>query len=419
MTPDRGDRVPAHVAAEAVARRSYGKLVALLATETRDVEAAEDAVAEALASALAHWPMHGSPANPEGWLLAAARRKMIDAIRRRRTAEQSAPHLTLLAEEVESESSGGTTEIPDHRLALMFACAHPAIDVGVRAPLILQVVLGLDAKRIASAFLMSPGTMGQRLTRSKNKIRRAGVPFRIPDRQELPDRLEAVLDAIYAVFSEGWADSGGSDVSRRGLAEEALFLGRLVTELLPDAAEAFGLMSLMLYVEARRGARRDDQGEYVPLSEQDPARWDFAMIQEAEALLLHARGLQAIGRFQLEAALQSAHVHRRRTGTPNWEAVLQLYDALLALTGSPVVAVNRALVVAELRGAAAGLQAMERIGDARLTEYQPYWAARAELLVKTDRRAEARQAYDVAIGLERDPAVRGFLQKRQRLFHAR
>jgi RNA polymerase sigma-70 factor (ECF subfamily) len=408
-----GDPVRAYAAAEAVARRSYGKLVALLATQTGDIAAAEDALADALASALAHWPTHGNPENPEGWLLAAARRKMIDAIRRRRTAERATPHLKLLAEEADNESSDGG-EIPDQRLALMFACAHPAIEVGVRAPLILQVVLGLDAKRIASAFLTSPGTMGQRLTRAKNKIRQAGIPFRIPDRQELPNRLDAVLDAIYAVFSEGWADSVGSDVVHRDLTEEALFLGRLVTELLPDAAEAFGLLALMLYVQARRTARRDDRGEYVPLTEQDPACWDSAMIEEAEALLLRGRELRSIGRYQLEAALQSAHVHRRRTGTPNWDAVLELYDALLALTGSPVVAVNRALVIVELRGAAAGLEAMEEIADARLTGYQPYWAARAELLAKTNRRAEARHAYDVAVGLERDPAVRRFLQNRQR-----
>ncbi len=414
MSFEQGDnQVLARAAVEAVARRSYGKLVALLASQTRNVEAAEDALADALASALAHWPTHGNPANPEGWLLAAARHKVLDAIRRRGTAERATPHLTLLAEEVDDASSDGR-EIPDHRLALMFACAHPAIEVGVRAPLILQVVLGLDAKRIASAFLTSSGTIGQRLTRAKNKIRQAGIPFRIPERQELPNRLDAVLDAIYAVFSEGWADSGGSDVVRRDLAEEALFLGRLVTELLPDAAEAFGLLALMLYVEARRTARRDDRGEYVPLTDQDPARWDSAMIRDAEALLLHGRDFQSIGRYQLEAALQSAHVHRRRTGTPNWEAVLQLYDALLGLTGSPVVAVNRALVMAELRGATAGLETMEAIADARLTEYQPYWAARAELLAKTNRCAEARHAYDVAVGLERDPAVRRFLQKRQR-----
>jgi RNA polymerase sigma-70 factor (ECF subfamily) len=249
-------------AAEAVARRSYGKLVALLATQTRDVEAAEDALAEAFSSALAHWPSGGCPSNPEAWLLAAARRKVIDAVRRRRSAERSTPDLQLLVEELDS-AQALTTAIPDHRLALMFACAHPAIEVGIRAALMLQVVLGFDAKRIASAFLASPGTMGQRLTRAKNKIRQARIPFRIPDRHELSGRLDAVLDAIYAAFAEGWADSGGSDVVRRDLADEALFLGRLVTELIPEAAEAFGLLALMLSVEARRAARRGESGEYV------------------------------------------------------------------------------------------------------------------------------------------------------------
>ncbi len=407
------DERQGHRAAEAVARRSYGKLVALLATETRDVEAAEDALGQALLSALAHWPAEGCPSNPEGWLLAAARRKVIDAIRRRQSAERATPHLKLLADELES-SPTIHSDIPDRRLALMFACAHPALDVGIRAPLMLQVVLGLDAKRIASAFLTSPGTMGQRLTRAKNKIRRAAVPFRIPERDELPLRLDAVLDAIYAVFTEGWAQSGGAELAQRNLEEEALFLGRLVPELVPDAAEALGLLALMLYVDARRRERRDDGGEYVPLSEQDPARWDSSMIEEAEECLLRARRAGPMGRYQLEAALQSAHVHRRRTGTPNWEAVVQLYDALFDLTGSPIVALNRALATAELRGPAAALEAIDRIADARLTEYQPYWAARAELLVRASRHAEALYAYDLAIGLERDPALRRFLQQRRR-----
>ncbi|MGO9836598.1 MAG: RNA polymerase sigma factor [Polyangiaceae bacterium] len=334
-------------------------------------------------------------------------------MRRRRSAERSTSDLQLLFEELDS-AQALTTAIPDHRLALMFACAHPAIEVGIRAPLMLQVVLGFDAKRIASAFLVSPGTMGQRLTRAKNKIRQACIPFRIPDRHELSGRLDVVLDAIYAAFAEGWADSGGSDVVRRDLADEALFLGRLVTELIPGAAEALGLLALMLYIEARRVARRSESGEYVPLTEQEPARWDSRMIGEAEALLRRARGVGPIGRYQLEAALQSAHLFRRSTATPNWEAVLQLYDALFDLTASPIVAVNRALIVAELRGPRAGLESLERIADERLTEYQPYWAARAELLSKTDQLTEARHAYEVAIGLERDPAVRRFLQDRQR-----
>jgi RNA polymerase sigma-70 factor (ECF subfamily) len=412
VTIERRDDQPWHLAAEAVARRSYGKLVALLATETHDVEAAEDALSEALVSALAHWPTAGRPSNPEGWLLAAARRKVIDTIRRRRSAERATAHLQFLADELEA-SPTIHFDIPDRRLALMFACTHPALEIGIRAPLMLQVVLGLDAKRIASAFLTSPGTMGQRLTRAKNKIRQASVPFHIPDRAELANRLDAVLDAIYTAFSEGWAQSGGSEVMQRDLEEEALFLGRLATELVPDAAEASGLLALMLHVDARRGARRDQSGEYVPLSEQDPARWDSPMIEEAEACLVRAHGLGPTGRFQLEAALQSAHIHRRRTGASNWEAVMRLYDALFSLTGSPIVALNRALVLAELQGPLAALEAIDQIADARLTEYQPYWAARAELLARTHRPDDARRAYDLAIGLAKDPAVRRFLQKRR------
>jgi len=267
---------------------------------------------------------------------------------------------------------------------------------------------------IASAFLTSPAAMGQRLVRAKDKIHQAGIPFRIPEREELPGRLGAVLDAIYAAFSEGWADTGGTDVARRDLAEEALYLGQLVAQLLPDEPEALGLVALMLHVEARRPARRNASGEYVPLAEQNMEYWNTDMIQVAEALLLRASALGAISRYQLEGALQSAHVHRRRAGQSNWAAVVQIYDALLELSGSPVVAINRALALAEVDGPTVGLASLETLtGDKRLTEYQPFWAARAELLARTGACADARHAYGVAIGLERDPAVRRFLQQRQ------
>jgi predicted RNA polymerase sigma factor len=402
----------AHTTADAVARRSYGKLIAFLAARTGDVAAAEDALSEAFAAALADWPRTGCPANPEAWLLTVARRKVIDAARRRRTAEMAAGQVQAFAEDL--AHAAATTDIPDHRLALMFACAHPAIELGIRAPLMLQVVLGLDAATIASAFLLAPTTMGQRLVRAKNKIRQAGIPFAIPEREELPDRLDTVLDAVYAAFAEGWTDAGGTDVARRDLAEEAVFLGRLVVELLPEAPEALGLLALMLHAEARRLARRNQGGEYVPLARQDPALWNSGMIDEAEDLLRRASALGSIGRYQLEGALQSAHVDRRRTGRANWAEVVQLYDGLLALSGSPVVAINRALAVAELHGAGAALEALQPLADdPRLTEYQPYWAARAELLARTSAREEARRAYEIAIGLERDPAVRRFLQQRQ------
>jgi predicted RNA polymerase sigma factor len=403
--------------AEAVARRSYGKLVAFLVARTRDVAQAEDALSEAFASALKDWPLNGCPSNPEGWILTVARRKAIDVNRRQRIGENAAGDLQLLAEGL--EAAVADAEIPDQRLALMFACAHPAIDAAIRAPLILQVILGFDAATIASAFLMSPAAMGQRLVRAKNKIREARIPFRIPDREELRPRLDAVLEAIYAAFAEGWIDPAGTDIARRDLADEAIFLGRLVTELLPNEPEALGLLALMLHAEARRAARRNVLGEYVPLAEQDATLWDAQLIDEAEALLRRASALGSIGRYQLEAAIQSAHVYRRRTAEGNWNEVVQLYDALLALSGSPVAAINRSLAIAEMHGAAAGLKAIQEVtADARLAEYQPYWAARAELLAKSGAHAEARDAYDTAISLERDPAIRRFLQNRQKSLSA-
>ncbi len=277
--------------------------------------------------------------------------KVIDGMRRRRTGEATADQLLILSEGLDEAAE--TPELPDQRLALLFACAHPAIEEGTRAPLMLQVVLGLDAAAIASAFLIAPGTMGQRLVRAKNKIRQAGIPFRVPERDELPSRLAAVLEAIYAAFAESWTSPGGADIARRELAGEAMFLARLITELLPNEPEALGLLALMLHADARRGARRTTQDDYVPLAEQDVALWDIAMIAEAEALLFRARECGVIGRYQLEAAIQSAHVHRRLSGVSNWEHVLTLYDGLLAISGSPVVAVNRSLAIAEVQGVSA------------------------------------------------------------------
>jgi predicted RNA polymerase sigma factor len=395
--------------ADAVARQSYGKLVAFLAARTRDVAAAEDALSEAFVAALADWPVNGCPANPEAWLLTVARRKMIDVFRGERRHEMASDQLQIMAEGL--EVAAAASEIPDQRLGLMFACAHPAIDAGIRTPLILQVVLGLDGKTIASAFLMSPAAISKRLVRAKDKIRQAGVPFRVPEREELPGRLDTVLEAIYAAFGEGWTDPGGTDLVRRDLREEALFLARLITELMPDEPEARGLLALMMHAEARRSARRNSKGQYVPLAEQDTNLWNSQMIMEAEELIGRAAALGSPGRFQLEAALQSAHVYRCRTGQTNWEEVVQLYDALHALSASPVVAINRALAIGEARGALAGLEALpDPASDARLTEYQPYWAARADLLARTGAREEARLAYQMAIGLERDDSVRRFLQ---------
>ncbi len=396
----RADDEHARDTAEAVARRSYGKLVAFLAARTSDVAGAEDALSDAFAAALTDWRASGTPESPEAWLIAVARHKLIDAARRRRSGEDAAGHLRLMAQE--------------------FTCAHPAIEPGIRAPLILQTILGFDAATIASAFLISPATMGQRLVRAKNKIRQAGIPFRVPERADLRVRLEAVLEAIYAAFAQGWSDPAGTEIRRRNLAEEGIWLGRLVASLLPDEPEALGLLALMLHADARRGARRTAQGAYVPLADQDPTLWDTQLIEEAEDLLFRASSMGVVGRYQLEAAVQSAHVVRRRTGRSDWAAIERIYDALLALTGSPVVAINRAIAVAETRGPAAGLVALDALADdAQLTEYQPYWAARARLLAQTGEVDAADQAYQRAIGLEPDPAVRRFLQQRRMELPAR
>jgi RNA polymerase sigma-70 factor (ECF subfamily) len=410
MVASRGGEL-AHSTAEAAARQSYGKLVAFLAARSGDVAAAEDALSEAFAAALADWPEKGCPVNPEAWLLTVARRKLIDAVRRRH-GEVGVEDLQNVGEMLGKDAED--EEIPDRRLALMFACAHPAIDAGIRAALMLQAVLGLDAGRIASAFLMSPTAMGQRLVRAKTKIRQAGVPFRVPERDELGERLETVLDAIYAAFAEGWMDAAGTDVARRDLAEEAIFLCRVVVDLLPDEPEAWGLLALMLYAEARRPARRNAEGLYIPLAEQDCRLWDAEKINDAETALTHASGMRLIGRYQLEAAIQSAHVARRRDGLKNWEAVVKLYDALMELTGSPVAGINRALALAEIEGPHAALKAINTVGgDPRVAQYQPYWAARAELLARTGACVEARDAYEIAIGLERDASVTQFLERRR------
>ncbi|HTV06926.1 MAG TPA: DUF6596 domain-containing protein [Acidobacteriaceae bacterium] len=419
MNPIEGNG-HAYSVAEEVARRSYGKLVAFLAARTRDVAAAEDALSEAFAAALADWPFNGCPANPEAWLLTVARRKAIDTHRAQRLEIPAAdlfPGDPSLAEALAAGPGSGPhaiPEIPDHRLALMFVCAHPAIEPAIRAPLILQSVLALDAARIASAFLTSPAAMGKRLVRAKEKIRQSAIPFGIPGHNQLPARLDAILDAIYAAFTEGWPDPDGADALRRDLIAESLFLARLIHQLLPNEPEATGLLALMLYAESRRSARRSPGGEYTPLAQQNPELWDAQQITEAEALLRQASALNRIGRYQLEAALQSAHINRRITGQDNWTQVVQLYDALLGLTHSPVVAINRAIAIAQTESPATALESLDHMkDDPRLAQYQPWWAARADLLARTGDHAHARHAYEIAIGLEPDPAVRRFLQQRQ------
>jgi RNA polymerase sigma-70 factor, ECF subfamily len=397
-----------HEILDGVVRSSRAKLVAFLAAGSGDLAAAEDALSEAFATALVAWPKDGCPANPEAWLLTVARRKLIDAVRRQREIASS-EELEELATSMTADPEHG---FPDQRLALLFACAHPAIDPVARAPLMLQAVLGLDAAQIANAFLVSPAAMAQRLVRAKIKIRDTRIPFRVPDRDELPERLDTVLNAIYACYAEGWSEAAGADPVRMELAAEAIFMGRLLAELIPDEPEAWGLLALMLFAEARRPARRNAAGEFVPLMQQNCTQWDGQMIAEAEAALRRASGAGVIGRFQLEAAIQSAHTDGLLRGRVEWSAILRLYDALVQLTRSPVAEINRAMVLAEVDGPQAGLYALDWVRtDKRVNEYQPYWAVRANLLARAGKSDEARHAYGIAIGLEREPAVRSYLQQ--------
>jgi RNA polymerase sigma-70 factor, ECF subfamily len=396
-------------AAERAARESYGRLIAFLCVRTRNIAAAEDALADAFAAALQAWPQTGVPRNPDAWLLTVARRRYIDAIRRQqRDMQAGEDQAMLLTEEADALVAAGD-HIPDRRLALMFACAHPAIERGARAPLILQTLFGLGAAQISEAFLVSPATMGQRLVRAKARLKDAGIPFRIPDPEQLPERLDVVLEAIYAAYSKAWGELG--EVVSSDLVGEAIWLGRLIVRLLAQEPEPKGLLALILYTEARRKARRGISEEYIPLEQQDIALWDTALIDEAEALLREASAGGPTGRHQLEAAIQSAHIARRLTGVDNWRSIIALYDHLLVLTGSPVAALNRAAALCELEGPVLALAALEQLAtDRRLADYQPYWATRAHLLARAGRREEAREAFTVAAGLATDPAVRHYLR---------
>ena len=399
----------ARAAAETAARVSYGRLLAIIARLTCDIAAAEDALADAFRAALETWPVRGVPANPDAWLVTAARRTAGHATRHVQIAKNAQNVIEMLHEESQNRPD---TPVPDDRLRLMFICAHPAIDENIRTPLMLQTVLGLDAARIASAFLLAPVTMGQRLVRAKTKIRDAGIAFRTPDRADLPDRLDAVLAAIYAAFGAAWEDAIGADPRNRDLTVEALFLARLIVSLLPDEPEARGLLSLMLYCEARRPARRAD-GILIPLDEQDTSLWSAPLIIEAENELVRAARSGVFGHYQTEAAIQSVHCQRAITGVTNWRALVTLYDLLAARAPTVGNLIARAAVHGAADGPASGLALLDALPGADITTYQPYCATRASLLSASGDHPGAVAAYDQAIGLTTDPAIRAFLMQRR------
>ena len=396
---------------ERIARESYGRLVAYLSVQTHDLAGAEDALSEALLKALSIWPRDGVPQNPEAWLLTTARNSLIDFFRHQKVASASEPEIALFTPHTTETTL--ETNFSDERLKLLFVCTHPAIDPAMHTPLMLQTALGLDAVRIGGAFLISPKTMGQRLVRAKTKIRDGGIRFEVPEKRQLPERLDAVLEAIYAAFGVGWDDMAGADQRGRGLAEESIWLARVLLQLLPGEAEIHGLLALMLHCEARRAARRDHDGRYVPLSEQDPKLWSQPLIEEAERHLAEASKLGRPGRFQLEAAIQSVHAERARSGRIEWAAIAQFYQQLNRLSPTIGRQTGYAAALAEAYGPEKGLAVLDAIEQDAILAYQPYWAVRAHLLQRFGKDAEARDAYDRAIGLAEDPAIREFLlQKR-------
>ena len=411
----------ARSAVDEVARTSYGRLLAYLAAGSRDLTAAEDALAEAVVAALRTWPDVGVPDHPDAWLLTAARRNLIDTARRREVARRALPGLTRLA-----VAAGSTGEppaasvddptIPDTRLELLFTCAHPAIAVGVRSPLMLQAVLGLDAARIASAFLVSPTSMGQRLVRAKAKIKEAGIPFVVPGPDQLPERLEFVLDAIYAAYGTGWDDPSGRDTRRRGLTGEGLRLARLVTELLPDEPEAHGLLAALLHIEARDPARRAADGAFVPLDRQDVRLWTPDLLSDAERHLAQAfahgpAGTGTVGPYQLHAAIQSVHNRRALTGHTDWTAIAGLYDGLALLTPSVGARVARAAAHMQAGDPWGALAMLDELDPSRVSGYQPYWVVRAHCLRATGDPGGAEHAGRVALGLTEEPALRHHLHR--------
>ena len=394
----------AHRAAVRAARDSYGRLVAWLAWQWRDVAAAEDALADAFATALAHWPKHGVPDSPEGWLMAAAKRNLLMAARRRRLAED--PALTIL---LPGDGAGETAPaaIPDDRLRLMLVCAHPAIDPAVHSALMLQTVLGLEAARIAAAFLVSPQAMTKRLTRAKAKIREARIRFDAPEAADLEARVRSVLEAIYGAYVLHWGESAEA---AGDLADEAVYLAELVVAHLPQHAEANGLLALLWTCEARKGARLDAGGDFVPLDAQDVRRWDRALLERADERLALAAAQRAPGPFQLEAAIQAAHCERAVTGVTPWSAIVRLYALLLDLAPTTGAQIGHAIATANaLDDPVAGLALLAHIDAATVAAHQPWWVAQAHLRARSGDRAAAIQAYAHALALTREPALQRFL----------
>ena len=410
MSRLREDHVAVQARVAQLTRDSYGRLLAVLAAPTRDIAAAEDALGDALERALVRWPDDGMPANPEGWLLTVARNRLRDVWK------SSGYRMTVPLDEIEYTSTSledDMSAIPDRRLELMLVCAHPAIAHNIRTPLMLQSVLGVEAAAIATAFAVEPATMAQRLVRAKKRISDAGVPFVLPERDDLVQRLPAVLEAVYGAYAIDWqlAPEGAPIES---LSAEALHLALVLAELLPDEPEVLGLSALVCLSEARRPARRTRDGAFVPLDEQDTGLWDEVLIARGEALLRRAHDYGRPGRYQYEAAIQSVHCTRATQGQVDVNALRKLHRALLRVAPSLGVAVALAAVDGEIDGPDAGLRGLDALDDPAVERFQPAWTTRAHLLAEAGRVEEAVEAYRRAIELTADPGVAEYLLRRLR-----